>query len=1141
MNKFDQEFKRIVEGLEIDDKPRSEHKDRLRWQMMSEFNDSCVRDVSSLGGFHRIGRFIMDRKFAGITAAAVIIAAIIIGVTVFGGPDNVENDIVNNDKKNQKVEQVVKDENDGAVAKDINNETGIKSLTPENKELEQKHVQELFAAKDADGLIEVLKTGSSEGKLAAATYLADMGADAAVEEIKKLRDAWNEKENNPYPQKDNPFTSLVQKIEAAKSGANDANAVKSSDEAKGTNGQNNAGGDAAAVNKDNELETAFGLKVIDKVTGKPIVGASVKIYSQGGREMKTNQFGRCLIELGDKKPDHLTVNVSKSKYVPRRLFFNPSFNGIAIPKNYVLSLEAGTVIGGIVKTVDGKPVKDATVKVRIHEDMTVTNNPAISGLPCKTDKDGRWICEVIPANAKEIYLEVVHDVLVGVENHSSRASIDMLRDKSHVLLMREGIDVVGSVVDVAGKPVAGADVFQGFSRYSSEPKTKTDAAGKFVFNKCSPGEIVLSVKAPGFAQDLKTVQVADGLEDVEFILDEGGTIIARFVDVDGKPIKGVRIEATEWRKRSMSQAYENIRIVESSDAEGLAVIVNAPNEEVVYNISKKGFAAINKQVLKPSDQEQEIVLFKRGKLVGAVVDAETGEAIKEFKLIKGIQRYRPGNLYWKTLKPTWQSHSGKKVTGGRYEQPFNYHVDGYAVKIEAEGYLPQVSPIFYNKGVTVEFDMLLSRGEGPSGLVHFSDGKAVVNADVIVASQELSIYIEDNTVRRDDRNIFAATDKNGAFRLQALRGDYKLVVIHEDVFRRVIPGDLTVAKIVELQNRSWSYANKTPVKVLAGKIAKLEIGGGGRTVTGKILLPAGISLKGLELGGIRLEGIPEKGEPIELPEMNFPEDILVMSFAEKAAWQEKWARTDEGRAFMKKIQKMGEERQGSKCYRLRLENDGSFVVEDVLPGRYVMRGRIHDSSLQGTEEYYRSTLCSVRHQVVIEDIKDSSDFDKPVDLGDIKVKVTRDLKVGDVAPGFELKKLDGKKIGLSDFKGKYLLLEKSMGNSAEFNTKVLPELLGLYKKFGGYKFEIISVYSSYGTNPESIQKPLKYYARHFGIEWTFGLDEIARLGDNPKIMEDYGTGLAVMHLIGPDGKIVAIESDIDKIKEAVEQFLTVDE
>jgi hypothetical protein len=216
-----------------------------------------------------------------------------------------------------------------------------------------------------------------------------------------------------------------------------------------------------------------------------------------------------------------------------------------------------------------------------------------------------------------------------------------------------------------------------------------------------------------------------------------------------------------------------------------------------------------------------------------------------------------------------------------------------------------------------------------------------------------------------------------------------------------------------------------------------------------------------------------------------------------------------------------------------METDGSFVVEDVLPGRYEFSGRIHDAALKGKPEYYRDWLYEIKHEIVVPEHKDDAGIDKPFDVGGIAVSPVKKLTVEGAAPAFELKGIDGSKITNGRFKGKYLLLERSMGNRTDFNEKILPKLQSLYKELGGEKFEILTVYTSYGRKSDLMEKPIKYYVDFFDIKWTIGIAEIFSIGETPKIMEDYGNGISVMHLIGPDGKIVAIESDIDKMKEIV--------
>ena len=68
----------------------------------------------------------------------------------------------------------------------------------------------------------------------------------------------------------------------------------------------------------------------------------------------------------------------------------------------------------------------------------------------------------------------------------------------------------------------------------------TDAAGRFAMPGVSPGELVLTVQAPGHAPDLMSLKAGPGMAPVELQLGRGHTILGRIVDAHDKPIAGRR-------------------------------------------------------------------------------------------------------------------------------------------------------------------------------------------------------------------------------------------------------------------------------------------------------------------------------------------------------------------------------------------------------------------------------------------------------------------------------------------------------------------------------------------------------------------------------------------------------------------------
>ncbi len=83
MFKNEKDFKRIVSRLNIDNKPNPTHRENLRRQVLSAFNEIGQQPKAA---WQTIGRTIIKRPITKLAAAAVIIIAIGIFVA-YQGPD----------------------------------------------------------------------------------------------------------------------------------------------------------------------------------------------------------------------------------------------------------------------------------------------------------------------------------------------------------------------------------------------------------------------------------------------------------------------------------------------------------------------------------------------------------------------------------------------------------------------------------------------------------------------------------------------------------------------------------------------------------------------------------------------------------------------------------------------------------------------------------------------------------------------------------------------------------------------------------------------------------------------------------------------------------------------------------------------
>ena len=113
--------------------------------------------------------------------------------------------------------------------------------------------------------------------------------------------------------------------------------------------------------------------------------------------------------------------------------------------------------------------------------------------------------------------------------------------------------------------------------------------------------------------------------------------------------------------------------------------------------------------------------------------------------------------------------------------------------------------------------------------------------------------------------------------------------------------------------------------------------------------------------------------------------------------------------------------------------------------------------------------------------------DEPLDVGDLVLRLRRPLHVGDTAPTFEAKTLDGKDIRLIDYRGRFVLLNFW---SPVFNPELdrLKELHATYSRTS--QLQIIGL-----GGTDTLDEVRKYVEEH-DIEWPeiyFGPDWDAEL------------------------------------------------
>lgn len=298
----------------------------------------------------------------------------------------------------------------------------------------------------------------------------------------------------------------------------------------------------------------------------------------------------------------------------------------AIPGEFVFKLRKGTVIGGLVKNEDGKPIAGARVEVmlarRANQRQRLLDNTWLAeGDAARiTNTQGRWTLNNVP-EGEDVELRVrlshpeyVSDYHWGVMQAAAKVTTAALRAQTAEIVMPRGIRMTGTVTDPKGKPVAGAVVVWGDAPYDmpGSQEVRTDASGVYRFPPLPPMPVAVTVIAQGWAPDLKETQITFDNPPADFRLKPGKRLRLRFVDESGKPVPDVGVRIDGWRR--IKSLYNDVhpdvletKIPDCSDKDGIYEWTWAPDDLVEYSFGKEGYQARGAS-LKAGGVERKIIL-----------------------------------------------------------------------------------------------------------------------------------------------------------------------------------------------------------------------------------------------------------------------------------------------------------------------------------------------------------------------------------------------------------------------------------------------------------------------------------------------------------------------------------------------------
>ncbi|MFA6186249.1 MAG: hypothetical protein WC770_03420 [Phycisphaerae bacterium] len=540
--------------------------------------------------------------------------------------------------------------------------------------------------------------------------------------------------------------------------------------------------------------------VVDKQTYEPIKDARVKNYPNRNN-VTTDNDGYCKVILGKQNPEYFSAYVEKKGFVPLHFNWGKEADR-AIPREYTFYLEKGTVIGGTVKNDSNEPVQNANVIISFYANEANRNEPwqRIDNYIIKTDINGKWQCDMIPAELSEdrqVGIRIKHADYSDYQTWTQQeeSSIMQLRNKEFVSVMKHGATIYGYIYNNQNRPIEKASVFIGEDRYNQDNlKAETDGSGYFEFVHAKQGFAVLTVLAKGYAPDMKELNVGSSAQTENFVLLPGNMIRGRVVNVKGNPVANAPLNADEWR------GYRMVNWSGKTDKDGRFVWNEAPADEVKFDVYQRGYMSSRRNVLKTGRKEYEIVLYPPLEIYGSVTITETNEPVKYFTITRGLQfSENDTRIIWE--RQNQNPNSVKQFTNGQYKFQITNPYYKHLLRVDTNDGKYAISRAFDGNEGRVRYDFVVDKenADNLAGIVYLPDGKPAEGAKVYLVKKNQWLNLENGKQRYQQEMEKAVTDSQGKFTLSDCNEKFKLIAVSDEGFADVNNGEFSLDPAIHLE------------------------------------------------------------------------------------------------------------------------------------------------------------------------------------------------------------------------------------------------------------------------------------------------------------------------------------------------------
>jgi len=770
--------------------------------------------------------------------------------------------------------------------------------------------------------------------------------------------------------------------------------------------------------------------VVDAANRQPVAGAQVLATNRQSelgplppRSLTTDAAGQCQVNLGGQQPASLTLRVS----APGRAAEDKQWASGGIPEECTIEMQPAVTISGVVLDESARPIAGATVVVSGVTRDEVGQYLTVPLDTVTTDAAGKWSSPRVPAKSEQLSFRLTHPEFMPAEydQASPENSTGKVVTKESLLAgnakmtLEPGIIVEGTLADDRGVSIAAAEVslLMG-ENLETRKHTKSDSQGRFKFVLYEAGVVHVVAQARTYAPQHQAVAAERGLKPLRLVLAKGDLLQGRVVDDTGKPIEGAVVSLGSWLNPPLLSWHAQ------TDSEGRFSWDSAPTNSLGLSVSKTGFIGLYEEVSAVTNEEVMLRLTKAFQLTGKVVDAQSKEPIKSFRLVRGL--YAGGDddyVYWERQGP---------ATGANGVYAASLQLDSWrGAKVKfmalAEGYLPKATPSLPDTGWHT-FDFELEKGSGPQGVVVSPEDQPVAGAEVaILGLGHLGLGKAAFRNYNPADAFIAKTDVRGRFSLPAALVSPTLVAVHEQGFAETKAEELAasgkiilrpwgrVEGVMKLGNR---LATNEQILLSPKASGRVELNYDSQTFRrhtddqGRFtfeyvppgtrqlacLIPTGlrgwtqshaqlVEVKAGEVTRVTYGGMGRAviGKVVDSdPSRRLDWNRGFHHLSTKWPQSPKELKTPEERRVWNNSPEMKAARERYRSYRPRFAADGSFRVEDVAAGTY----QLLLNFIEAEGGYFGGgrPVGSLTKEVVVPEMPGGRS-DEPLDLGELKLQL----------------------------------------------------------------------------------------------------------------------------------------------------------